>query len=232
MVDHRDLAGKFRAVDVQAEGRVAHFNLAGVNFAEGNAAQVIAVIQVGDEHLETLTGVGAGRRDVFDDRVEERLHGAGDVLQFDLGVTVFGAGVDNGEIHLLVGGIKRNEQLPDQVEHLLRVGVVAVNLVDHHDRLGTGFESLAEHEARLRLRAVGGVHHQEHAVNHVHDALDLAAEVGVAGSVHDVDVVVLVFERGVLGADGDAFLALEVHGVHEAFLRGLVLVEAERPRLL
>jgi len=34
-----------------------------------------------------------------------------------------------------------------------------------------------------------------------HDALDFAAEIRVAGSVHDVDVVILVFEGGVFGAD-------------------------------
>ncbi len=113
------------------------------------------------------------------------------------------------------------------VEHLLRVRVLAVDLVDDDDGLGAGFERLAQHEAGLRLRTVGGVHHQQHAVDHVHDALDLAAEIGVAGRVHDVDVVVLVFERGVLGADGDALLLLEVHRVHEAFLLGFVLVGAE-----
>ena len=113
------------------------------------------------------------------------------------------------------------------VENFLRVGVLAVNLVDDDDGLGAGFERLAQHEARLRLRAFGGVHHEQHAVNHVHDALDLAAEIGVAGSVHDVDVVILVFERGVLGADGDALFLFQVHRVHEAFLGGLVLVGAE-----
>jgi hypothetical protein len=41
----------------------------------------------------------------------------------------------------------------------------------------------------------------------------------VAGSVDDVDVVILVLERGVLGLDGDAFFALEVHRIHDALGR-------------
>src|SRR6185503_2066104 len=45
--------------------------------------------------------------------------------------------------------------------------------------------------------------------------------------VHDVDVVILVFEGGVLGADGDALLLFQIHRVHEALLGGLVLVGAE-----
>ena len=42
-------------------------------------------------------------------------------------------------------------------------------------------QGLGEHELGLRHRAFGGVDQQEHAVDHAEDALDLAAEVGVAG---------------------------------------------------
>ena len=70
----------------------------------------------------------------------------------------------------------------------------------------------------LRLRTLGGIHHEQHAINHVHDALDLAAKIGVSGRVHDVDVVIIVFERGVLGADGDDFFLLQVNRIHQAFL--------------
>ena len=56
----------------------------------------------------------------------------------------------------------------------------------------------------------GRVDQQQHAVDHRQHALDLAAEVGVAGRVDDVDLVVLVVDGGVLRQDGDAALALEV----------------------
>ena len=49
----------------------------------------------------------------------------------------------------------------------------------------------------------------------------------MAGSIDDIDVVILVFEGGVFGADGDAFLALEVHGIHDPLLRGDGLVGAK-----
>jgi hypothetical protein len=133
---------------------------------------------------------------------------------------------------LLVGGIQRNEQFKHLVEHLLGTGVVAVDFVDDHDGLGAGFEGLAQHETGLRLRAFRGIHHEQHAVDHVHDALDFTAEVRVAWSVHDVHVEILVFERGVLGADGDALLALEIHGIHQPLDLRLRLVGAEGARLL
>ena len=125
--------------------------------------------------------------------------------------------------------MQRHEQVEHLVQHLVRGGVVAVNLVDDHDRLGAGFERLAQHETRLRLRAVRGIHHQQHAVDHVHDALDFAAEIRVAGSVHDVDVVILVFERGVLGANGDALFALEIHRIHDALFVRLAWLARKVP---
>ena len=97
----------------------------------------------------------------------------------------------------------------------------AVDLVDHeHDR-HVGVERLAQHEAGLRQRTLGGVDQQHDAVDHRQPALDLAAEVGVAGGVDDVDRHALgsrragVVHGGVLGEDRDALLALEVAGVHD-----------------
>ena len=123
--------------------------------------------------------------------------------------------------------MERNEQVENLVQHFLRAGVVTVDLVDDDDGLGAGFQGFAEDETCLRLRTVRGVHHEQHAVDHAHRALDFTAKIGVAGSVHDVDVVVLVFERGVLGFDGDALFTLEVHRIHDAFLVGDGLIGAE-----
>ena len=89
--------------------------------------------------------------------------------------------------------------------------------------------ALRKHEPRLRQRAFARVDEQQHAVDHREPALDLAAEVGVAGRVDDVERHVAVPHRGVLGEDRDALLALEVVRVHDAL--GDVLVGAERSRL-
>ena len=87
-----------------------------------------------------------------------------------------------------------------------------------------------DHELGLRQRPFGGVDQHQRAVHHVEDALDLAAEIGVAGRVDDVDPGVLPDQRGRLGEDGDAALALEVVGIHGAL--GDALVVAERAGLL
>ena len=125
-----------------------------------------------------------------------------------------------------------DEEVEDHVEHLVRAGVFAVDLVDDDDRLGAVLERLLQHELRLRLRAVVRIDHEQHAVDHLHDALHLAAEIGVAGGVHDVHVVVVPAEGGVLRANRDALLPLEIHRVHDADLGGLGFVGAEGAGLL
>ena len=85
--------------------------------------------------------------------------------------------------------------------------------------------ALLEHEAGLRQRAFGGVDQEDGAVDHGEGPLDLAAEIGVARRVEDVDLDALPDDRAVLGGYGDAALALEVHAVHEAFLGLLALAE-------
>ena len=46
-----------RAVLVDADDLVADGDLAAGDFAVGDTAEVIAVIEIGDEHLEVLVGI-------------------------------------------------------------------------------------------------------------------------------------------------------------------------------
>ena len=76
--------------------------------------------------------------------------------------------------------------------------------------------ALLQHVAGLRQRAFAGVHQQHDAVDHLERALHFAAEIAVAGRVDDVDLDAVVAHAGDLGEDGDAALALQVVGVHDA----------------
>ena len=101
--------------------------------------------------------------------------------------------------------------------------VLAVDLVDDHDRAQVELQRLAQHEARLRHHAFGGVDQQQHALHHLQHPLDLAAEVGVARRVDDVELDPVVLDRGVLGQDRDAAFALERIGVQRPRLDVLAL---------
>ena len=83
-------------------------------------------------------------------------------------------------------------------------------------------QRLAQDETGLGLGPVVGIDDQQDAVDHPEGPLDLAAEVGVAGGVDDVDRLVLPVDGGVLGLDRDPLLLFEVHRVHGPLLDLLV----------
>ena len=135
-----------------------------------------------------------------------------------------------GKVELIVVGVQRGEQVEHFVVHFVRARVRTIDLVDDDDGAKPARQRFHGHEFGLRHGAFGGVHQHDHAVDHRHDALDLAAEIGVAGRVDDVDANALPHDRGAFGENGDPAFAFEVVGVHRAF--GHLLVGAERAGLL
>ena len=162
---------------------------------------------------------------MIDDQVEQRRHIAAPVVEFLHGPAFLGGGVEHGELKLFFGGVECGEQVEGLVQHPVRAAVGLVDLVDQHDRTDAEGQRLGQHELGLRHRAFSGVDQQHHTVDHRQDALDLTAEVGVTRGVDDVDTGVLPLDRGDLGEDGDAALALDVVGVHGAFGHALVFAE-------
>ena len=219
------------AVLVDDNNLLTHLDLAADDATEGDTTQVVAVVEIGNEHLEVIhVGLFRGG-DVLRDRLVEGLHRGALLVDLVLGKAGLGARVDDGEIELLVRGMKLQEELKDHVEDLVGISVVAVDLVDNNDRLEAVLQRLLEHKFGLGLGAAEGIHHKEHSVHHLHDAFHLAAEVGVTRGVDNVDVVVVPLEGGVLGLDGDSLLTLQIHGIHDTDLRGLRLIGAESARL-
>ena len=94
--------------------------------------------------------------------------------------------------------------------------VGTVDLVDDDDDAVTQLQRTAEDEAGLGHGALSGVHQQDDAVDHLQNTLYLAAEVGVARGIHDVDLGVAVLYGCILGQNGDAALPLQIVGVHDA----------------
>ncbi len=219
---------------------------------QGEAAEERRRVEVGDVGLQRVLVVVGGRRDVVEDRLEQRLEVVvvrqGAVLRLVGARGAVAAGrVDDGhvedrvevEVRVLVRHVGREaeEQVLALGHDLVDARVGAVGLVDQEDHGQLRLERLAEHEARLGQRALGRVDEEHDAVDHGQAALDLAAEVGVARGVDHVDddgravrVLPVVEHRGVLREDRDALLALEVVRVHHAVLA--LEVGVERVRLL
>ena len=123
---------------------------------------------------------------------------------------------------MVVGHLEVHEQLVDLVEHLFGPGVGPVDLVEHDDGGQVGGDRLRQHVPGLGQRALGRVDEQQHAVDHGQRPLDLAAEVGVAGRVDQVDLHALPVHRRRLGQDRDAPLPLLVVRVHDPVDQRLV----------
>ncbi len=126
---------------------------------------------------------------------------------------------------MLVVRAQFDEEVEDFVHDFGRASVAPVDLVDDDDRAQVQFERFAQHEARLRHDAFRGVDEQQDALHHLKHALDLTAEVGVAGGVDDVELEVPVNDGGVFGEDRDPALALERVRVHDPRREGLTLAE-------
>ena len=127
-----------------------------------------------------------------DDEIEQRRHA---LIFGPAGVgrhpALLRRAVENREVQLLLARIERGEQVEDFVCNFGRAGVGPIDLVDDDDRLQSNLKRLGDYEFGLRQRALGGVDQNQRAVDHVEDALDFAAEIGVSGGVDDVDPDVL-----------------------------------------
>ena len=165
-----------------------------------------------------------------DDRSEQGGQVFAQPIGCESGAALQSPGVNHGEIGLFVVGPEVDEKIEGGVDHCVGAGGGPVDLVDDDYGLVPALQRLLEDEARLRHRPLDGVDEQHHPVDHVHDALDFTAEVGVPGGVDDIDGRAVVDDAGVLGQDRDAPLALEIVGVEDAV--GDLLVGLEDIALL
>ena len=208
---------------------VAHGDLlvllqhAALDTADGDTAHELVIVDGADQHLEGLVQVGLRRGDVVQNGIEQRLQVRAHHVGGIAGGTVAGGAEQHRAVQLLVGGVQVQQQLQHLVDDLVDTLVGTVDLVDNHNNTMAKLQRAAEHETGLGHRALGGVHQQDDAVDHLQDTLHLAAEVGVARGVHNVDLGVTVLDGGVLGQNSDAALTLQIVGVHDT-LHGLLIL--------
>ena len=181
-----------------------------------NAPEKIAVIEIGDLNLQHAGGIARRRRNGRDDLLEERLKSGRVVADFAVSHAGFRIGVDHRKIELVFGGVEVDKEIVDFVEHGRGARIRPVDFIQHHDRRKLRGQRLLQHVARLRQRPFARVHQHQHAIHHAQRALHFAAEIAVAGRVHDVDFRVVIGDRRVFRQNGDAALAFEVVRVHHA----------------
>ena len=222
------------AVGLAPGHHLVALHLTGDDPAEGDPTEVGRSVEVGHVSLQDRALFVDRGRDVGEDGGEQRRQVLG-VRHLTVRGLVhrrppgLRAGVDDREVEDVDVGVVQQvqEELVGLFDDLLDPGVRSVDLVHHdHDRQSLG-QRLTQHEPGLGQWPLGGVDQQQDAVDHLQATLDLATEVGVSGGVDDVDddvgaVRCVVQHRGVLGQDGDALFALQVHRVHHPVVDVLV----------
>ena len=226
-----DGSGGAGAVVLHNKNLVALMDGAGIHATDADTANEVGVVDGHALHGQRGVLVNLGGGHVVDDHIEQRVHVHIAVVGVKTGKAIHGAGIDHvlhGELKLVVGGAQVGHKVQAVVVGLLGVGAGTIDLVDDDHDLEAGVDSVTQHEAGLGHGALKGVDQQQGAVGHTQHALDLAAEVGVARGVDDVDLDVLVLDRDVLGENRDAALALLVVGIQDAVLDLLVGTEGVR----
>ena len=98
--------------------------------------------------------------------------------------------------------------------HFLKVSAHAVHLVHESDTGHAVLVGLVPHGLALRFHTAHGTEYRHHAVDDAQRTLHLDGEVHVAGSVDQVDLMVVPLRGDGCGGDGDAALLLLLHEVH------------------
>ena len=194
-----------------------------LNAPDGNAAHKLVVINGGHQHLERLIHIRLRRGDIINNGVKQRLQICAGHIGGIGRNALSGRAEQHRGIQLLFCGVQIQQQLQHLVHHLVDALVGPVDLVYHHDNPVAQLQGAAEDEAGLGHGPLSGVHQQDNAVNHLQNTLYLAAEIGVARSVYNVDFRVAVANGGVFGQDGNAALPLQVVGVHDPVYGLLIL---------
>ena len=152
--------------------------------------------------------VGRGG-DFFQNRLEQRHKVIADVVGRHSGTPFKTDGVDHRKIGLFVACPKFDEKIEGLVERLFRVRVWTIYLVNHNDHTKPKPQRLTQHETGLRHRSFNRVDQQQSAIDHIEHALDLATEIGMTGSIHDVDFHVIPDHGGVFCQNRDAPFAFQ-----------------------
>src|SRR5947207_14586567 len=153
------------AIAVNTDDGIPDRNATADDAPERNSSQVIAVIQVRDQHLKEWLIRNFWRWHMLHNRLEKRRHVFVVFVQFAHGKTVLRAGVNDWEIELLVGRLEFDEEIENLVQDFVRPRVFPVDLVDDNNRLQFILHRFAQNKTRLRLWPIVRVDNDQDAVH-------------------------------------------------------------------
>ena len=167
--------------------------------ADADAAYIVVIVDIGEEHLGGPLQISLGSGDFVQDHFEEGGHVCSGNVRIQGGVAIPGGAVDHRELQLVIVGPQLNEQVQHFIHHFRRAGAGPVDFVQYHQGLFPQSQSFFQHKAGLGHTAFKSVYQQQNAVYHHQHPFYLAAEIRVTRGVHNVDLGVLIFYGGIFG---------------------------------
>ena len=195
------------------------------NLADTDAADIVIIVNGRDQNLRGSLRISGRSRDVLDDGFEQRLHGNSGASKIKRCNSGLCGSKNKRAVELLIVCAKVHEKLQNLIDDLSRTSSGTVDLVDADDDGKAKSHCLGQNKTGLRHRAFKCIHYKDDAVHHLQNTLYLTAEIGVAGSVKDVDFDAVVVDSGILTGNGNASLTFDGAGVHDSVGNRLVLAE-------
>ena len=133
--------------------------------------------------------------------------------------------VQQGKLKLFFGSAQIDEQIIYFIQNRLWPGIRTIDLVDNHDNLKPGRQSLFKDKPGLGQRTFRRIHQQNSSVRHGERPFHFSAEIGMTGGINNVDADALPHDRAVLGRDGNPPFPFKFHGVHEPLVDVLIVTK-------
>ena len=184
--------------------------------SDSYSADKFVIVDRGNEKLKRLFLFSLGSGHIFDNGIKKGLKIGARGMGIEGCRSRSARAEEHRGIELLVGCIKLEKKLKNLVTDLVKTGIGTVDLVYDNDYSVIHRKCLFKHEASLRHRPLCRVNEKDNAVYHFEYALYLAAEIGVTGSIYDVDFNVLIIYCGVLCKNCYTALAFKIVRVHYA----------------
>ena len=166
---------------------VSHGDRTGCDSADKHLSEVLIALSLSHKHFKFAHRVEIGGWNGFDHRVKQISHAHSLLLVHRVdSPAVFGGCVDHGILELVVIGLQVAEQVKDFILDLGNATRWPVNFVDDNNGFKAALESFLKYEFGLWHGPLSGADDKTDAVDHSHDALNLATKVLMAWCVHDV----------------------------------------------
>ena len=167
-----------------------------MNTTHGDASRIARIVERGDKHLWCALNDFRCWYDLYDfvEKISDIVGGLVEVLAHP---SVLSGTINDGEVKLVFGSVKREHKVEYHLIHLFRTTVRLIYLIHHDDRFESNLQSLLQHEPCLWHRTLKGIDEEQASVGHIKHTFHFASEVRVSRSVNNINLCTFPIYRDV-----------------------------------